>query len=50
MRGESPLQNLPPEILEKIFKFFASNIEQLKHLSDTCRKFADVIRKVLLKF
>jgi len=49
MRGESPLQNLPPEILEKIFKFFASNIKQLKHLSDTCRKFADVIRKIHIR-
>jgi len=43
------LTKLPPEILEKIFIFFSSDVTQLKHLYDTCRKFRDIILKVPLR-
>ena len=43
----SQLFNLPPEILEKLFKFFSSDVQQLKNISETCQKFCDIVSKVL---
>ena len=43
----SQLLNLPPEILEKLFKFFSTDVKQLKHISETCFKFYHIVTKVL---
>lgn len=42
----SQLFSLPPEILEKLFKFFTSDVQQLKNISETCQKFYDIVSKV----
>ena len=43
---DSHLEQLPPELLEKIFKAFVADVKQLKHIAQTCSKFHFVVLKV----
>jgi len=43
---DSHLEQLPPELLEKIFKAFVADVKQLKHIAQTCSKFHFVVLKI----